>query len=89
MVGDNPKMDESKDEVVEFKDGWVDVVDVDCERVREVCALWLLLESGACDVDAGRHFVRRVGRGRGKVLDKEQGALQDGQRPSEDGPCSH
>lgn len=62
------------------------VVDMDCGRLcGDVAIAEVVIVLASCDMV----FVRRVGEARERMLVNEQGALQDGQRPSDDGPCSH
>lgn len=44
--------------------------------------------AGSCD-DGSLGLVMRVGEARERMLSVVQGALHEGHRPSEDGPCSH
>lgn len=91
-------------EVRECLDVDVDV-DADCERPRVAGVLSGIMPklgsgevmvAASHDVDIAVVFVRlgtgldiRVGEARERILVVEQGALQEGHRPSEDGPCNH
>lgn len=70
-------------------------VEADCERFRanmtaEVGEVVSAPALASCDVDVvAPGLNRRVGEARERIFVAEHGALQEGQQPSEDGPCSH